>query len=154
MTKIIIREAIKDDLKAIKSLLDSASLPSGDIDKHLLNFLVLEKSGNLTGAIGMELYGNTALLRSLVIQKDYRNKGHGKELYSALISKAKKMKVIKIYLLTESAEGFFSKEGFQRIAREQVPPPIKQTNEYSTLCPEDAVCMVKKLNEDESLNAK
>ena len=152
MTKIIIREAIKDDLKAIKSLLDSASLPAVDIDKHLLNFLVLEKSGTLTGTIGMELYGNTALLRSLAIQKDYRNKGYGKELYYALISKAKKMNVNNIYLLTETAEGFFSEEGFQKIAREQVPPSIKQTNEYSTLCPEGAVCMVKKLNDEASLN--
>jgi amino-acid N-acetyltransferase len=64
------------------------------------------------------------------------------------------MNVNSIYLLTETAEGFFSKEGFKKIAREQVPPSIKQTHEYSTLCPEDAVCMVKKLNEDESLNAK
>ena len=104
MTQIVIREAIKDDLKAIKSLLDSASLPSVDIDKHLLNFLVLEKSGNLTGTIGMELYGNTALLRSLAIQKDYRNKGHGKELYSALISKAKSTGS-KLELTTASCTG-------------------------------------------------
>lgn len=150
MTKIIIRGAIKDDLKVIKSLLDSASLPSVDIDKHLLNFLVLEKSGTLTGTIGMELYENTALLRSLAIQKDYRNKGYGKELYYALISKAKKMNVNNIYLLTETAEGFFSEEGFQKIAREQVPPSIKQTNEYSSLCPEGAICMVKKLSEEAS----
>jgi len=151
MTKIIIRGAIKDDLKAIKSLLDSASLPSVDIDKHLLNFLVLEKSGTLTGAIGMELHGNTALLRSLAIQKDDRNKGYGKELYYALISKAKKMNVTNIFLLTETAEGFFGKEGFQKIAREQVPLSIKQTHEYSTLCPEGAVCMVKELIEETSM---
>ena len=151
MTQIIIREAIKNDLKAIKSLLDSASLPSVDFDKHLLNFLVLEKSGILTGTIGMELYENTALLRSLAIQKDDRNKGYGKELYYALISKAKKMNVNDIYLLTETAEGFFSEEGFQKIARELVPLSIKQTDEYSTLCPEGAVCMVKGLNEETSL---
>ena len=151
MTQFIIRETIKDDLKAVKSLLDSASLPSGDIDKHLLNFLVLEKSGNLTGTIGMELYGNTALLRSLAIQEEERNKGCGKELYYALISKATKLNVINIYLLTETAEGFFSKEGFKKIEREQVPPSIKQTNEYRTLCPEGAVCMVKRLNKESSL---
>ena len=151
MTQIIIREAIKDDLKVIKSLLDNASLPSVDIEKHLLTFFVLENLNNVIGTIGMELYGDTALLRSLAIQKDYRNKGHGEELYSALISKAKKMNVNSIYLLTETAEGFFSTEGFQKIAREEVPPSIKQTNEYSTLCPEGAVCMVKELNEETSM---
>ena len=151
MTQIIIREAIKDDLKAVMSLLDRASLPSVDIEKHLLTFFVLENVRTIVGAIGMELYGDTALLRSLVVEKNYRNKGHGKELYSALISKAKKMNVINIYLLTETAEGFFGKEGFQKIAREQVPPSIKQTHEYSTLCPEGAVCMVKELIEETSM---
>jgi amino-acid N-acetyltransferase len=144
--QVIIKEAKKDDLKAIKSLLDKASLPSADIEKHLLNFLVLEIKGNLTGTIGMEFYGESALLRSLAINKDNRNKGFGKELCSALISKAKKMNVNSIYLLTETAEGFFSKEGFQKIKRESVPTSIKQTQEYSTLCPKDAVCMVKVLN--------
>ena len=151
MTQIIIREAKKDDLKAIKSLLDSASLPSIDIEKHLLHFLVMEKSGTIAGTIGMELYGDKALLRSLAIQRDYRNKGLGKELCSALISKAKKMNVNNIYLLTETAEGFFSKQGFQNIERKSVPLAIKHTYEFSTLCPEGAVCMVKKLDEDVSL---
>ena len=151
MTQIIIREAIKDDLKVIKSLLDNASLPSVDIEKHLLTFFVLENLNNVIGTIGMELYGDTALLRSLVVEKNYRNKGYGQKLYYALISKARNMKVINIYLLTETAEGFFSKEGFQKIDREVVPHTIKQTYEYSTLCPEGAVCMVKKLDEDVSL---
>jgi amino-acid N-acetyltransferase len=154
MIQIIIRAAIKDDLKAIKSLLESASLPSVDIEKHLLNFLVLENVRNIIGTIGMELYGDTALLRSLAVEKNYRNKGFGQKLYYALKSKAAKINVINIYLLTETAEGFFSKEGFQKIAREQVPHSIKQTYEYSTLCPEGAVCMVKKLNEETSLIPK
>jgi len=151
MAQILIREAIKDDLKAVMSLLDRASLPSVDIEKHLLTFFVLENVRTIVGAIGMELYGDTALLRSLVVEKNYRNKGCGKELYYTLISKATKLNVINIYLLTETAEGFFSKEGFKKIEREQVPPSIKQTNEYSTLCPEGAVCMVKRLNEESSL---
>jgi amino-acid N-acetyltransferase len=144
-SQVIIREAINDDLKAIKSLLDSASLPSSDIEKHLSNFFVLKNEGDIIGTIGMELYGDTALLRSLAVKKDYQNKGYGQRLYQTLISKVKKMDVMNIYLLTETAVGFFSKEGFQEIRRELVPPAIKQTYEYSTLCPEGAVCMVNKV---------
>jgi amino-acid N-acetyltransferase len=144
-TQVIIREAIKDDLKVIKSLLDSVSLPSVDIEKHLSNFFVLQNEGQIIGTIGMELYGDTALLRSLAVEKDFQNRGYGKKLYHALISKAKKLDVINIYLLTETAIGFFSKEGFQQIRRELVPPAIKKTYEYSALCPEGAVCMVNKL---------
>jgi amino-acid N-acetyltransferase len=146
-SQFIIREAMKDDLKAIKSLLDSTSLPSVDIGKHLANFFVLENEGDIIGTIGMELYGDTALLRSLAVKKDFQNKGYGQKLYHALISKAKKMDVINIYLLTETAIGFFSNEGFQKVGRDVVPTVIKKTYEYSTLCPEGAVCMVNKLKE-------
>jgi amino-acid N-acetyltransferase len=144
-THVIIREAIKDDLKVIKSLLDSVSLPSVDIEKHLSNFFVLKNGGDIIGTIGMEVYEDTALLRSLAVKKYFQNKGYGQRLYQTLISKAKKMDVMKIYLLTETAVGFFSKEGFQEIKRELAPPAIKKTYEYSTLCPEGAVCMVKKI---------
>jgi amino-acid N-acetyltransferase len=146
-SQVIIREAIKDDLKAIKSLLDSVSLPSVDIENHLSNFFVLQNEGEIIGTIGMELYGDTALLRSLAVEKDFQNRGYGQRLYQTLISKAKKMDVINIYLLTETAVGFFSKKGFKEIRRELAPPAIKKTYEYSTLCPEGAVCMVKKLKE-------
>jgi amino-acid N-acetyltransferase len=147
MNDFIIREATIEDLNKIKSLLNDASLPSVDIGNHLQNFLVLETPTNLIGTIGMECYGDMALLRSLAIQESFRKKGYGKELYKALKAKLEKLKINYVYLLTETAEGFFSKEGFQKIAREDVPHSIKQTQEYSNLCPEGAVCMVKILNE-------
>ncbi|MDH3267982.1 MAG: arsenic resistance N-acetyltransferase ArsN2 [Ignavibacteria bacterium] len=148
MSQIIIREAIVDDFEAIKSLLNSASLPSVDIKKHLINFYVLENEENIIGTIGMEFYGDTALLRSFVVKKKCQKKGYGHILYQALISRAMKMNVKNIYLLTETADEFFSKKGFKKLVRELVPHPIKQTNEYSTLCPSDSICMVKRLNEE------
>ena len=146
MTDFKIREAKMDDLNKIKILLDDSSLPSVDIENHILNFLVLETPAKLIGTVGMECFGDTALLRSLAIQKDFRNNGYGKELCYALLSKVKKMNISSIYLLTETAERFFSQEGFKKIARENVPLSIKQTQEYSSLCPESAICMVKSLN--------
>ena len=146
MTDFIIREAKIDDLNKIKSLLYNASLPSVDIEIHLPNFLVMETSAILIGTIGMEYYDDTALLRSLAVHKSFRKKGYGKELYKALKTKLEKLNINYVYLLTETAEGFFSKEGFQKIARQDVPSSIKQTQEYSSLCPEGAICMVKKLN--------
>jgi amino-acid N-acetyltransferase len=145
-SQIIIRETIQDDLIVIKSLLDSVSLPSVDIENHLLNFLVLEKEGVIIGTIGMELYRETALLRSLAVMKEHQYNGYGIRLCKTLISRAMKMNVRLIYLFTEKAEGFFRKEGFQRIARKNLPLSIEQTYEYSTLCPQSAICMVKILN--------
>lgn len=142
---ITIRKAVKDDLIEIKYLLDSYSLPTVDIEKHLPHFLVLIDGRRIIGTIGMEVYGKVALLRSLAVNKDFQNRGYGRKLCRMLISKLKKMKVGSIYLLTETAEGFFRREGFNKTSREVAPPLIKQTYEYTTLCPDDAVCMVMKI---------
>jgi amino-acid N-acetyltransferase len=139
----IIREAIKDDLKAIKYLLDNASLPSVDIEDHILNFLVLVKDGVIVGTIGAELYRETALLRSLAVMKEHRHKGYGKRLCKELLLKAVNMNINFVYLLTETADGFFCKEGFHRISRKNLPLSIEQSYEFSNLCPYSAVCMVK-----------
>ena len=74
----MVREAKKDDLMKIKSLLESVFLPSVDIDNHIFNFIVLENAGNLIGTIGMEIYNDKALLRSLAVSKECQNEGYGK----------------------------------------------------------------------------
>lgn len=139
----IIRQAISDDLGKIKLLLESVSLPSVDIGDHISNFLVLEYAGTLIGTIGMELYGETALLRSLAIRKEYQFDGYGRNLYQCLVLNAQKNGVKHIYLLTTTAEKYFSKKGFRKISRYEVPEEIKNTTEYTTLCPSDSICMVK-----------
>ena len=145
--KLEIRQAKKSDLNGIKSLLESVSLPSADIDNHISNFLLLECDGNIAGTVGMEMYGETALLRSLAIQKEFQKKGYGRKLCNKLLSDAGIFNVKNVYLLTETAKDFFSREGFQIISREAVPEEIKRTYEYTTLCPSDSTCMVKKINE-------
>jgi amino-acid N-acetyltransferase len=144
-SQIIIREAGSEDLKAIKFLLESVSLPSVDIEKHLFNFFVMDNGEDIIGTIGIEYYGDIALLRSLAVKIEYQNKCYGQKLCHKLIYKAEEMDVNNMYLLTNTAEEFFSREGFQKILRESVPPAIKQTYEYSTLCPSDSICMVKRL---------
>jgi amino-acid N-acetyltransferase len=47
------------------------------------------------------------------------------------------------YLLTETAEGFFAKLGFQRIERQAVPIVIRETEQFRTECSETAICMGK-----------
>jgi len=143
--QIIIRHATENDLEGIKTLLESVSLPSADIDEHINNFLVLENTGNLVATIGIEKYGETALLRSLAVKKEFQYDGYGRKLYQRFILLAEEIGVKYIYLLTTTAETYFSRKGFRRISRNEVPEEIKNTTEYSTLCPSDSVCMVKKL---------
>jgi N-acetylglutamate synthase-like GNAT family acetyltransferase len=59
------------------ALLEAASLPTEDLERSsMANFQVArDGSGKVIGAIGVECYGRSALLRSLVVSPDYRNRG-------------------------------------------------------------------------------
>ena len=47
-----------------------------------------------------------------------------------------------VYLLTETAAGYFSGLGFRIVERRDVPPAISRTRQFSSLCPDSASCMV------------
>jgi N-acetylglutamate synthase-like GNAT family acetyltransferase len=50
-----------------------------------------------------------------------------------------------MYLLTMTAEGFFARRGYLRIARGSAVPEIQATSEFTLLCPDSSVLMVKAL---------
>jgi amino-acid N-acetyltransferase len=48
-----------------------------------------------------------------------------------------------LYLLTTSAEHFFSSVGCLTIPRDTAPPAVQQTPQFKSLCPSTAILMVK-----------
>jgi amino-acid N-acetyltransferase len=48
-------------------------------------------------------------------------------------------------LLTETAETFFRRLGYEAIDRHYVSEDLKQSAEFRALCPASAVCMTKSL---------
>ncbi|NHJ40371.1 MAG: GNAT family N-acetyltransferase [Asgard group archaeon] len=137
---INIRPALLSDLQEIVLLLEEVNLPSDDVHSHLDNFLVWFDD-SLRGCIGLEIYNENALLRSAAVRSDSQGKGIGKKLTRAIIAYAKLVGVKNLYLLTTTAEKFFEKEGFENVNRDEVPESIKNTNEFSHLCPDTAICM-------------
>lgn len=137
---INIRAALLSDLQEIVLLLDEVNLPSEDVSYHLDNFLVWFDD-SLRGCIGLEIYDEIALIRSAAVRSDSQGKGIGKKLTRAIIAYAKLVGVKNLYLLTTTAEKFFQNEGFEIISRDIVPESIKNTNEFSGLCPDTAICM-------------
>ena len=51
----------------------------------------------------------------------------------------------RVWLLTTSAPGFFAKLGFSDVDRASVPAAIAASEEFTHLCPDTAVCMVRAL---------
>ena len=137
--------ATADESEAIRTLLVKAELPNEDFTQHLPHFLTARQNGTLAGAVGLEIYGESGLLRSLVVDVAYRGQGLGIELCEEIFAYARGQGVKELYLLTTTAANFFPKLGFTRIDRDSVPPAIQSTTEFASICPSTAVCMVKRL---------
>jgi amino-acid N-acetyltransferase len=138
-------EAVHDDeVPAVRRLLAAQALPLDGVDQHLT--MVVAKDGDtLLGAAAVELYPGGALLRSVVVDPDARGRGLGHRLTEAALRVAKERGADTAFLLTTTAEAFFPKLGFERIAREDVPLSVQASVEFQSACPASAVVMRKRL---------
>src|SRR5262249_35127233 len=76
-----IRRGRATDLAAVLALLESARLPTADIASiDEPQIWVLEERDRIVGVIALERTGSEALLRSLAVTPDYRNRGFGREI--------------------------------------------------------------------------
>ena len=122
-------------------LLESASLPTLGVEQHLQHFMVAENAGALVGAIGLEVYGDVALLRSAVVIQKEQGKGIGSLLYDQNLSQARRLGVQRLILLTNTAEKYFERKGFKKIEQKTVTGPVTTSVEFSGACPAHSACM-------------
>jgi amino-acid N-acetyltransferase len=131
---------------AVKRLLDEAQLPTSDLtEAHLAHFLACGADDALEGVVGRELYQPVALLRSLAVAARSRGRGIGTTLLAEAERLARSQAVKEIYLLTTTAERFFARSGYERILRDAAPSAIRETQEFSSLCPASSAFMRKRL---------
>jgi amino-acid N-acetyltransferase len=129
---------------AVKQLLSESGLPVEDItERHLQHFFGCGSGLDLEGLVGLELYGEVALLRSLAVVSSRRGAGLGSGLVEHAERHAQDQGVKSLYLLTTTAEAFFMRRGYARVARENAPAAIRSTREFSGICPLSSVFMVK-----------
>jgi amino-acid N-acetyltransferase len=146
-TQITVIPADNGNRPGIVSLLASQKLPVEDLPDHLNNFWIVEDKGEVIGVVGLELHPPFGLLRSLAVLPDYRNLGIGNMLVSAVEEQAIKLELKGIYLLTETAKSYFEKRGYVVVDRDKVHDPVKQSSEFSHVCPVSAAAMQKKIAE-------
>jgi amino-acid N-acetyltransferase len=140
-----IDRATPRDAAEIEHLLEACGLPAADVVPHLSNFLLAKAGADLAGVIGLEPAGRFGLLRSLAVAPAFRNRGIAGALRARMEKRAVEQGIRSLYLLTTTAEPFFAAAGFARAGRDAVPAGIRATREFSSLCPESAVVMVKAL---------
>ncbi len=126
-------------------LLGNHNLPVSDLDEGKELFVLLDDQDRVIGTGGLEIFGDQALVRSVSVSKEYQGRGLGKYIVKELEQAAIKKDVHSLYLLTTTAKDFFEKEGYDIVQREDLPPAIRETGEFKSLCPSTATAMKKNL---------
>ncbi len=142
---IAIDRASDTDRSSLETLLHSLNLPIEDLPGTLENFIIAKEAGNIIGSAGLEVYGSYALLRSLAVSTSTQGKGVGHRLYRAIMQLATEKAVKEVYLITTTAAPFFEKQGFVKADRLSVPAPIRNTAQFSSVCPSSATVMQRKI---------
>src|SRR5262249_26873626 len=69
--------AASTDYEAIAGILETVGLPREGVKENLANFLLLRDEGKNVGCVGLEIYDEVAVLRSLAVIPERRGEGLG-----------------------------------------------------------------------------
>ena len=139
-----LRPAAPNDLPSVLTLLGKANLPTQGVESGALSdFIVAERDGKLVGVVGLEIYRESALLRSAAVDPGWRGTGVGRALIERALDLSQERGIQDVYLLTTTAEHYFPRFGFCCVNRESVPEAVRGSVEFREACPASAVVMRK-----------
>jgi amino-acid N-acetyltransferase len=120
---------------------------SHDLDAAQPQFIVLCEGAQIIAAGALQPFGSVALLRSVAVEPQRRGAGLGRMIVQELERRACASDIAQLLLLTQTATRFFEQQGYRVIDRQQVPQAVQGSEEFRSLCPASATCMVKMLAE-------
>lgn len=135
-------------LSQISELLTSSNLvPEGLKKENLTLFYKSDDLEKVVGVIGVEVYGDACLLRSLAVRDDQRNLGIARTLIQEAFEFACLEKCFDVYLITETIGAAMMRYGFNNISRDDVPPEILKSPFFNGICPCSCQIMHKNVKE-------
>ncbi|MGA0255955.1 MAG: GNAT family N-acetyltransferase [Rhodothermales bacterium] len=146
----LVENARRTDLERIEALLNAAGLPTAGVAAIIEDFRVVrDEAGRVVAAGVIEWHAEEGrepdgLIRSVVVDPSRRSQGTGTHLIEHLKASTEK----DLYLLTESATGFFRGLGFESIDRALAPPALRASEEFRCLCGESAAFMRRLVDSD------
>jgi N-acetylglutamate synthase-like GNAT family acetyltransferase len=132
----------------VSQLLTRVGISHPQLDTFWSSYLVLpsEDDAALVGCVCIERVEDVALLRMLAVAPDRRGEGLGYMLVETAETKARMEGVVRLYLVTDGAQGYFGQKlGFEPIDRKDVDPAITGTGEYQMARSKEATWMQKVL---------
>jgi amino-acid N-acetyltransferase len=126
----LVRPAEREDIPSIERLLVAESLPLTPIAEFLDGFSVLESDGEILGSAGIEVYGEAAFLRSVVVAQALQGTGMGDRLVRAALEYAQRTGARRVYLFTMHAADFFARFGFLAISMDDLETAVRAAPQY------------------------
>jgi UDP-N-acetylmuramate: L-alanyl-gamma-D-glutamyl-meso-diaminopimelate ligase len=132
-----------EDIPGVLALLEHVGLPKTGIPDELSELWVIRGNDkDVVGCVALEIYGETALLRSLAVNPDRRGEGLGWMLAEMVQLRVRQRGLTHVFLLTEHATDFFAEKfGFRPISRDSLPEDVKSSSEYRRNQTERSVAM-------------
>ena len=130
--------------EGLKAALLRAGQPTDDVEDESTLFWRFERDDVPVGFAGLEVHGQDALLRSIVTLPPLRQSGVGAAMVAKIEVEARARGAQAVYLVTQGDDAFFTKIGYARCEREQVPPAIATTPLFARL-EASATAMVKQI---------
>jgi SAM-dependent methyltransferase/N-acetylglutamate synthase-like GNAT family acetyltransferase len=129
------------EASAIEGILAAVDLPAVGVREHIGNFLVARAGEKVLGCVGLEVYGGTALLRSLAVLPDHRGRGLGTLLTREILERARLLGAGEAVLLTTTVQAMAARMGFREVSRGSLPPAVRDSWEFKADCCGTAACM-------------
>jgi N-acetylglutamate synthase-like GNAT family acetyltransferase/2-polyprenyl-3-methyl-5-hydroxy-6-metoxy-1,4-benzoquinol methylase len=136
-----IEEARATDASSVIAVLAAVGLPTVGVAAAIDRFVVARDGGSVIGCAGLELYGETALLRSLAVLPAYRGRGVGGGLARRIVERARASGAREAVLLTSTVQAMAAAFGFTPIARETLPAEVRDSWEFAAEQCGAAACM-------------
>ena len=95
--------------------------------------------------IMVKILGDETDVATAAVDLGLRGTGIGRALVERVLAEAASYRVREVYLLTNTAERWFTRFGFRHVDRGDVPEPIRSTAEYRELCPASAAVMMREI---------
>jgi amino-acid N-acetyltransferase len=127
-----------DSVDTASALLAAQGLPTDDLHDPTITLVGALVDEALVGVIGLQACDDVAMLRSLAVDPAHREQGIAAALCERVFVLAGERE---LYLLTESADRYFARLGFEQVERSNVPAAIRATAQFSALCPSSARVM-------------
>ena len=107
----------REEQESLQEILKSEKLCYNDIGADGVILFGVKIKHVHVGYFGFEQFGDLALFRSMLVQPDARKRGYGTLIWNEAKAKLIDMGVKTVFLLTDTAADFFSKQKFEIVER-------------------------------------